>query len=182
MGLQKRRARAWVDLVKKYPDMLEGGMPWYDFSAGRRPFYTWEVAFLLTFVDAGIVDELNMATNGWNGINRRLHLFTNNYTPTVTDTLASYSEATFTGYATQNITGWGAPTIAAHVGAIQAASRTFTRTATGTTQNIYGYFVTNAGDTTLLWAERDPNAPIPLTNNGDSYTVTPRITAQDLSI
>jgi hypothetical protein len=110
----------------------------------------------------------------------KLHLFKSNHTPADGDVLATYTaiESTFPGYAAQTVTGWGAPVVSAHVATVTAAQLTFTRNATGATENVYGYYVTDAANTVLLWAELDPNAPIGLTNNGDQYLVTPSVAQQ----
>ena len=102
-----------------------------------------------------------------------LHLYQNNHTPADADTVSAYTECTFAGYAAQSITGWTTPTATGHVSRSTATKLTFTRTSTGTTQTVYGYYVTDAGGTNLLWAELDPSSPIPITNNGDTYAVTP---------
>jgi hypothetical protein len=181
MDLTKRRFAAGRLANLWDPDTAEcGGLR----SSSRRRSLgakIGECPNLLKMADTGCVEVLAQCFAGWNGVALHLHLFVNDYTPTTSDTIANYTEATFTGYALANITAWAAQATAAHVASIQAAAKTFTRTATGTTQNVYGYYVTKGDNTTLCWAERDPNAPIPLTNNGDSYTVTPRLTEQDLS-
>ncbi len=104
-----------------------------------------------------------------------------NTTPTTATVLGDLTECDFAGYAAVNVTGWTAPSVAAHVATMTAAPKTFTRSSTGASQNIYGYYVTDSGSTVLYWAERDGNAPIVVTNLGDSYTVTPAMTEQDLS-
>lgn len=105
-----------------------------------------------------------------------LRLFSNNITPSDTDTAGTYTEATFAGYAGITLTGasWGA----ASGGTITYGSQqTFTRSSTGTTENIYGYYVTQATSGLLVWSERDGSAPFPVTNNGDAIKITPTISA-----
>lgn len=135
----------------------------------------------LKMSDDGIKDKLEKARAAWNGTALRLHLFQNNLTPTTNTVIGDFTEATFAGYAAVDIITWSAPSVAAHVATIGAAVRTFTRSTTGAGQTIYGYYVTNNGDTILWWSERDPNAPITLTNAGDSYSVTVALTDQDIS-
>src|SRR5690606_23054702 len=71
-----------------------------------------------------------------------LHLYTNDVTPGETDTTASYTEATFTGYAAITLTAanWvvteGAPSNAAY------PQQTFTSSADQTSQAVYGYYLT----------------------------------------
>ena len=136
----------------------------------------------LKMADKGDEEVLTAAKVRWvAGAAVKLHLFKNDYTPTTADTIANYTESTFPGYAAASANNWQAPTTAAHVSSMLEQARTFTRNATGATENVYGYYVTDNASANLFWAERDPAAPIPLTNNGDSYTVTLRLTAQDLS-
>lgn len=122
------------------------------------------------------------ARANWNVTALKLHLYKNNFTPLITSVLADYTESTFAGYAAQSITGWTAATITANIAKMLADAKTFTRSSTGATENVYGYYVTDNGSTIALWGERDANAPIPLTNLGDSYTVTPALAAKDQSV
>ena len=108
--------------------------------------------------------------------NPRLKLYKSNTTPAETDTAATYTEATFSGYAAVTLTGssWtitpGAPTEAVF------AQQTFTLNADISTENIYGYFVVQASSGVLMWAERFSDAPLPMTNNTDNIKVTPKFT------
>lgn len=110
--------------------------------------------------------------------NQTLKLYQNNITPGETDTAATYTEATFTGYASKALTGasWtittGAPSSAA------AAVQTFTSSADQALQNVYGYFVVQTTAGTLMWAERFTGAPYAIQNNGDNIAVTPQITLE----
>lgn len=111
-----------------------------------------------------------------------VHLFCNDVTPTQTDTLARYMEATFPGYAPVRLPGtaWtltvGRPTTA------QATVAPFRLTEVPVTpgQSIYGYFVTQHVSGVLLWAERAPDAPIPLSVTGQTITVVPILTLRSL--
>lgn len=105
-----------------------------------------------------------------------IRLFKNNTTPGDGDTAASYTEADFNGYSSQAAAGWSAAS-GDGVGRAftQATQLVFTKAAGGTTNLIYGYYAVDGGGN-LLWAERDPNAPIPMVSTGDEYKVTPRFT------
>lgn len=108
--------------------------------------------------------------------NLTLKLFSNNITPSDTDVAGTYTEATFAGYASISLTGasWGA----ASAGTITYGSQqTFTRSTTGTTENIYGYYVIQAVSGILVWSERDASAPFAVTNSGDAIKLTPTISA-----
>jgi len=105
-----------------------------------------------------------------------LKLYSNNITPSDTDTAGTYTEATFTGYAAATLTGasWNA----ASAGSITySTQQTFTRTSTGAVENIYGYYVVQAVSGTLVYSERDGAGPFAVTNNGDAIKLTPTITA-----
>jgi len=105
----------------------------------------------------------------------KLKLFQNNVTPSETDTEATYTEATFTGYSAVTLTAanWtvtqGAPTQATY------PQVTFTSTAGGQNQSIYGYYLVQATSGKLVWAERFSDGPYTIVNNGDSIKVTPVI-------
>ena len=104
-----------------------------------------------------------------------LKLFTNNITPAETDTDATYTECSITGYSAKTLTAasWtvtgGAPSDGTY------AEQTFTFTG-GFGATVYGYFVVDAGVGTLMWAERD-SSPYTPANNGDQIKLTPTLTA-----
>jgi hypothetical protein len=132
----------------------------------------------LKIVDVGLPKMLDKLLTAY-GNTLQLCLFTNNYTPAAGDTLANYTEATFPGYARQAVSNWIPSTVAASVATSNADQKQFQRNATGTGQAVYGYFVLD-GAGALLFAERDPAAPITLTNQGDTYLITPKFTYQSL--
>jgi len=105
---------------------------------------------------------------------KSLHLFQNNYVPLLTDVVGNFTEATFSGYASQN-PSWGAAFINGSVQAeVDAIALTFTRSAGATSNTIYGiYVLDNAG--VLTYAERFP-APVTMTTTGDAITYTPKVT------
>lgn len=107
-----------------------------------------------------------------------IHLFTNNHAPSVTDVLADYTELAAGWYTPQGLAVWTAPAFAVDTSKTVNAPLTWTN-AGGAAVTVYGYFVTNAAGTVLLWAEMDPNAPIVL-NPADSYQVTPVFTDKNL--
>jgi hypothetical protein len=133
----------------------------------------------LRVTDEGEVIALKALLNHTAGQNLVLKLYQNNITPADADTAATYTEATFTGYANLTLTGasWtvspGAPGVASY------AQQTFTSSADQAAQNIYGYFLTQLGSGTLVYAERFTGAPFVIQNNGDSIKVTPRVTCKD---
>ena len=110
------------------------------------------------------------------GQNLILKLFKNDITPGETDTEATYTEATFTGYSSITLTAanWtstpGAPT---H---IDYAQQIFTSTAGSQNQPIYGYYLVQVTSGKLVWAERFTDGPYNIVNLGDAVKVTPVIT------
>jgi hypothetical protein len=105
----------------------------------------------------------------------RLRLFQSNTTPAETDVAGTYTESSFTGYANISLTGanWtitaGAPSHADY------AQQSFTSSANQTAQQVYGYYLTRVTGGELMWAERFPDGPYPVSNNGDVIKVTPYI-------
>lgn len=129
----------------------------------------------LNFPDSGENLVLGMITNRTSPENLVLRLFRNNITPSDTDTAGTYTEAVFPGYASITLTGasWNAPsggTIA------YGAQQTFTCSGTST-DDIYGYYVTQLTSGTLLYSERDAAAPFAVRNSGDNIRITPTISA-----
>ena len=108
--------------------------------------------------------------------NLKLRLYQNNITPAETDTAATYTVATFTGYADFTFTpaNWtiteGAPSDASY------AQQTFTSSADQTVQQIYGYLCTRLTSGRIAWSERFPAGPYPVSNTGDTVKVTPKFT------
>ena len=130
----------------------------------------------LNFPDVGENIALEAIVNKTAPQNLILKLYSNNITPSDTDTAGTYTEATFAGYTAATLTGasWGS----ASGGTITYGSQqTFTRSSTGTVENIYGYFVVQASSGTLVYSERDASAPFPVTNSGDAIKITPTISA-----
>lgn len=129
----------------------------------------------LNVPDVGENKMVEMVVNKTAPENPVLKLYSNNITPSDTDTAATYTEATFAGYSAITLTGasWGAGS----GGVTTFAQQTFTRSSTGATENIYGYFVTQVTSGVLLWSERDGAAPAAMTNAGDNIKLTPTLGA-----
>jgi hypothetical protein len=126
--------------------------------------------------DDGIGDFLEDLKVGANFSAMVCRLYSNNHVPAVTDTLANYTEATFAGYANVAVTGWSGVVVAGHVASTTSATLTFTLTSG--TQNIYGAYFTDPGNTELYGAQEDPNAPVTLNTTVSVYTVTVTFTLQ----
>lgn len=128
----------------------------------------------LNVPDVGENLALEMIVNKTAPQNLLLKLYSNNITPSDTDTAGTYTESTFTGYAAITLTGasWGT----ASGGSIAYAQQTFTCSGAGS-QDCYGYFVVQASSGTLLYSERGTGVPFTITTIGDNVKVTPTITA-----
>lgn len=129
----------------------------------------------LNVPDVGENLILEMMVNKTAPQNLVLRLYKNNITPSDTDTAATYTEATFPGYAAITLTG--ASWSAASGGTISySAQQTFTCSGVAT-DDIYGYYVTQVTSGTLLYSERDTAAPTAIRNSGDNIKITPTISA-----
>ena len=129
----------------------------------------------LNVPDVGENAILEMIVNKTAPQNPVLKLYKNNITPSDTDTGATYTEATFGGYAAITLTGasWNS----AASGSISYGSQqTFTCNATAT-DDIYGYYVVQTTSGILLWSERDASAPFAVRNSGDAVKITPSLGA-----
>jgi hypothetical protein len=129
------------------------------------------MAFVVPYV--GEVLWLKYLVNFSSADNLRLHLYTNNYVPTKSDTLSNYTEASATGYASISLTGssWTIATTSGTTSAVYAV-QTFTTTAAMTA---YGYYITNNASTQILAAERFTDGPYTLPVTGGTIDVTPTI-------
>lgn len=108
-----------------------------------------------------------------------LKIFQNNYTPIESSATVDFTEATFTGYASIQLSAanWGYtqgdPTVA-----LYNAAQTFTSTAGSQNQSCYGYYIERRTTGDVMWAERFTDGPYVIVNNGDSFSVTPRISLE----
>lgn len=111
--------------------------------------------------------------------NTLLKLYCNNRTPDANggDVVGDYTVAVGGGYADITLTrgaGWTLTT-ADDPSDVIYTQQTFTFTGPLTTNTvIYGYYVTNAAGTVLLWAEKLPQSFTPY-NNGDQLLITPKL-------
>ncbi len=135
---------------------------------------------MLYVSDLGIAYQLNALVAKYGADALNLHLFQNNYTPSDSSVIGDFTEATFDGYAAETLSGWTSASVTAHVATSNATPIAFVKTGSVTSNNIYGYYVTNSANTVMYWAERDGAAPIVMNANGDTYTVTVRDTQQSL--
>lgn len=109
-----------------------------------------------------------------------LRLYQNDITPGETDTVSTYTEATFTGYSGAPLTGANWTSTPGNPSQIAYAQQSFASTAGSQNQTIYGYYLTRATGGELVLAERFSTS-YTIQNNGDTIKVTPVITGQDTS-
>ena len=89
------------------------------------------------------------------------HIFTNDHNVTLTDTLASFTEATYSGYAPINVAAaaWSMTSVTNHLGGIAAPTIAFFNIS-GSSYKAFGFFVTDTTGAQLVAASRFDDAPI----------------------
>jgi len=104
----------------------------------------------------------------------RIHLYTNNHTPTIGDTLANYTECTDPMYPAVSMTGanWS---FANNAGVCTATYQQITWNFGGNV-TLYGYYVTDAANGKVCWAEKF-STPINL-GSGQGLILIPQLTLQ----
>lgn len=108
----------------------------------------------------------------------KIRLFKNNLTPGTGTVIGDFTEADFTGYAAISLSGFPASSIVSHAASSTGSQVTFTvGSSPTTTNNIYGWYVTNSAGTKLYGCQRDANAPIAMAVAGAIYQVTPTFSA-----
>lgn len=103
--------------------------------------------------------------------------YRNDRYPRFTDLVSAYAEADFSGYSGAQILGtWSSPAISAQRAITTAAAVTWNHNGGPTNNLIYGVCWVD-GANNLLFAERDPRAPIPVSNVPPftTYAYTPRL-------
>ena len=105
-----------------------------------------------------------------------LNLYTNNKTPAEGDTVSSYTAATASGYSSSSLStaSWSIGTVSGTSSALYNNGITFTFGTAASTQNVYGYYVTD-NSSNLLWAEIFPGAPFALPASGGEIAIRPQV-------
>lgn len=107
-----------------------------------------------------------------------LRLYSNNYDAVEGSTAGNFTEATISGYASKALARatWGGASSAAGVTtSTYGAPQVFSFTGTG---QIVGYYIVGSVSGTIYWAERLYATTGQTFNNGDTLTVTPKITLE----
>lgn len=117
-------------------------------------------------------------------VNMTMRLYRNDATAGLTAaqiealTESDFTEANFTGYSAKALTGGSWTSTQDDPSTGTYAQQTWTRSATGTAQTIYGYSMHRTSDNALMWFE-DFTGPITVDTSGDTIVVTPTITLDD---
>jgi len=104
-----------------------------------------------------------------------LKLYTNNYDAVNGSTAANFTECAISGYAAKSLVRatWNAAVSGNPSYSQYSAAQTFNFTGTGA---VVGYFIIGATSGKVYWAERLYATTGQTFNNGDSLTITPKIT------
>ncbi len=106
-----------------------------------------------------------------------LRVFKNNVTPGLADTAATYTEATFTGYApitlTSSQTGstWSVPIVSSNL-AVSSYQTLATWTA-ASDQTVYGWYITSSVTNKLCAAQAFPSPRALVGASGDTLSIPP---------
>jgi hypothetical protein len=126
------------------------------------------------FQAAGLTDEAGLISGGplTDLHTMTMHLYSNNHSPTTADTLASYTECAFTGYAAVALnTVWTVGPISGDSITMKSLTAIFTQSASPVNDNCYGYYLTDGGGN-LFAAELLSGGPFAFNANGKSLQVT----------
>ncbi len=144
------------------------------------------MASTMYIVDAGVTDVLN----AWLGISTskmatgKVRLFSTSVALSDSTVIGDLTEATFPGYAAVALTGgsWNAVTVTSHVASTSLTSpASFVYGTPGSPQTIYGAYITDSGNTTLLACWTFASGPYTVQNAGDTINTTPTITAASVN-
>ena len=110
------------------------------------------------------------------------HLFKSNITPSLSDTLSTYSaqESDYSGYVAQAAGAWSTPATSGGVSFMAASELLFQHNGGGTSNTVYGYYVTDNTDAKLLWVQKFAAARSMADTTG-IIRVTPRLVAEHMT-
>jgi len=127
---------------------------------------------LAYFPDEGLIWMLQQVTAN----NLKLHLFTNNITPSDSTTLAGLTEAAWTGYAAITLASgsWVSLGVASHIGTLAYPACVFSNTS-GAGVTTYGWYITDNAVTKLVAVGLFDGAPITIAATTGTYSFVPTI-------
>lgn len=114
------------------------------------------MALLITNAGDLVLLPITLGKTSFPGSNWNVHLYQNNYTPIPTSAVGDFTECSFAGYASQVVdrTQWTSPTIISNRASMTANNGSpFTWTNGGSAQTVYGYYVTDAANAVVIYAE-----------------------------
>lgn len=109
-----------------------------------------------------------------------VRLFKNDHEPARGDLLSDYEECDFPNYAVQAANLGSVGGVVGGVGTLpNTIANTWVRGAGSPDNDVYGYYVTDFSGN-LLFAERDPLAPVTMNDEGSRYSVILKLTARSI--
>lgn len=129
--------------------------------------------------DEGEVVALSILMGKTATENLRLRLFTNNFTPSESNTTANFTEATGSGYG--NVLLTAANWVVTSGNPSHADYPEVTFAFTGALGNVYGYYLTGETSGKVRFAERFSDGPYVIEGTGDQIRVTPVFTLADVA-
>jgi len=129
--------------------------------------------------DEGLVSLLRGKLLGLDANTLRVRIFKNNYTPVALSVVGDFTEADYSGYASQTPV-FPVPGVSGNVSSSTAAMLTFLRGVGATSNDCYGWYATATfgGVTKLVDAKRFAVTPKSMAVVGDGINVTWTITDQ----
>jgi hypothetical protein len=137
------------------------------------------------FINSGGCQD---ALTGWSGgasklSAGRLRLFQNNVTVSDATVLSGLTECTATGYAAVNLTSasWNAPTFSSPTASMTPVAAFSFTTANASPVTVYGAYITDSTNTTLLACWNFPAGGFTLPAGGGTITCSPTLTQKSLN-
>ena len=100
-------------------------------------------------------------------VGAKLHLFSNNITPTPSNVLADFTECVYSGYAAQTVT-WSPAFYDINGVPVSSGGEVLFAQSGATGDFCYGAFLTDSAGTHLLWAGNLDSPPFTFVNTGDT--------------
>lgn len=124
----------------------------------------------------GLADQLDLIrTNLLDTL--KLRLYVNNFTPQVNHDIGDFTEATFAGYAAEDVPDWGAVALNGNQAETAEPPHSFTTTEVSA-ETVYGWYLTDAGET-KVYASRPLDTPVPMNVVNKTVIVAPVYTLGD---
>ena len=128
--------------------------------------------------NVGELRFLNFILNKVAQENQTIKLYSNNITPSQTDTDATYTEVTGGGYVSKSLVAANWTVSGGNPGTATHTQQTWTFTGAVSGGLVYGYYIVGASSGTLLWAERFSDGPYPISFVNDQILITPKLNLQ----